>query len=304
MPKRHGMELRQLRYFVAVCSAGSVAGAAKALHIAQPALSRQMMALEDEFGAQLLVRLPRGVALTRAGEALLAQAKLMLAGSESLRAQVALAANGKAGSLRIGVMPGYSWLPGLGQAIAALSRASPHTDVLVESGLSAWQLDAIKRHELDAGVVAWRSPLDSEVEGMKIYEDRMVLAMPAAAARGMGRIRSLEDLAGQKFILFPRAGSPSHYDALVRILKDAGIPLARPGAAATDLPTILGLVSAGLGCAIIPDSFRKHGPAGVVFKEIGGIDLSFDLELVWRADQRDPLLASFLRMFPPPGKTY
>ena len=61
------MELRQLRYFVAVCSAGSVAGAAKALHIAQPALSRQMMALEDEFGAQLLVRLPRGVALTRAG---------------------------------------------------------------------------------------------------------------------------------------------------------------------------------------------------------------------------------------------
>ena len=93
------MELRQLRYFVAVCSAGSVAGATKALHIAQPALSRQMMALEDEFGAQLLVRLPRGVALTRAGEALLAQAKLMLAGSESLRAQVALAANGKADSV-------------------------------------------------------------------------------------------------------------------------------------------------------------------------------------------------------------
>ncbi|MGS1007538.1 LysR family transcriptional regulator [Achromobacter anxifer] len=296
------MELRQLRYFEAVCAAGSVAGAAKALHIAQPALSRQMMALEEEFGAQLLVRLPRGVALTRAGEALLAQAKLMLAGAEALRAQVALAANGKAGSLKIGVMPGYSWLPGLGQAIAALSRASPDTDVQLESGLSAWQLDAIKRHELDAGVVAWRSPLDGDVEGMKIYEDRMVLAMPAAVARSVGKIRTLKDLAGQKFILFPRAGSPSHYDALVRILKAAGIPLTRPAAVATDLPTILGLVSAGLGCAIIPASFRQHGPAGVVFKEIGGIDLTFDLELVWRADQRDPLLASFVGLFPPPGK--
>jgi DNA-binding transcriptional LysR family regulator len=268
------------------------------LHIAQPALSRQMMALEEEFGAQLLVRLPRGVALTRAGEALLAHAKLMLAGSETLRAQVALAANGKAGSLKIGIMPGYSWLPGLGQAIAALSRASPDTDVQLESGLSAWQLDAIKRHELDAGVVAWRSPLDGEVEGIKIYEDRMLLAMPAAVERNVGKIRRLKDLAGQKFILFPRAGSPSHYDALVRILKAAGIPLTRPAAVATDLPTILGLVSAGLGCAIIPASFRLHGPAGVVFKEIGGIDLTFDLELVWRADQRDPLLASFVRLFP------
>jgi DNA-binding transcriptional LysR family regulator len=195
-------------------------------------------------------------------------------------------------------MPGYSWLPGLGQAIAALSRASPDTDVQLESGLSAWQLDAIKRHELDAGVVAWRSPLDGEVEGIKIYEDRMLLAMPAAVERNVGKIRRLKDLAGQKFILFPRAGSPSHYDALVRILKAAGIPLTRPAAVATDLPTILGLVSAGLGCAIIPASFRLHGPAGVVFKEIGGIDLTFDLELVWRADQRDPLLASFVRLFP------
>lgn len=293
------MELRQLRYFVAVCDAGSVAGAAKALHIAQPALSRQMMALEEELGAQVLVRLPRGVALTRAGEALLAQARLMLAGSESLRAQVALAANGKAGSLRIGVMPGYSWLPGLGQAVAALSRASPDTDVLVESGLSAWQLDAIRRHELDAGIVAWRSPLDVEIEGMKIYEDPMVLAMPAALARSAGRVRALKDLAGQKFILFPRAGSPSHYDALVRIFRAAGIAPGRPAASAADLPTIVGLVSAGLGCAIVPASYTQHSPAGIVFKQIDGIDLKVDLELVWRKDQRDPLLSRFLQMFPP-----
>lgn len=294
------MELRQLRYFIAVCAAGSVAGASKVLHIAQPALSRQMAALEEEFGARLLVRLPRGIALTRAGEALLAHARLVLAGTESLRTQVGLAAKGKAGSLRIGVMPGYSWLPALGDAIAALSRESPDTEVLVRSGLSAWQLDAIKRHELDAGVVAWRSPLDAEIEGVKICEDRMALAMPAVVARGLGKVRALGDLAGQKFILFPRQDSPSHYDAMARILKAANIPTGYPGAAATDIPTIVGMVSAGLGCAIVPSSFRHHCPAGVVLEEVRGLDLKFDLELVWRADPRDPLLSRFIRMFPLP----
>lgn len=296
------MELRQLRYFIAVCAAGSVAGAAKVLHIAQPALSRQMAALEDEFGAKLLVRLPRGVALTRAGEALLAHARLLLAGTESLRAQVGLAAKGKAGALRIGVIPGYSWLPALGHAIAALSRESPDAAVLVKSGLSAWQLDAVKQHELDAGIVAWRSPLDAEVEGVKVYEDRMVLAMPADTARRLGKIHALGDLAGQKFILFPRQDSPSHYDALARILKAAGIPTGQLGAAAADMPTIVGLVSAGLGCAIVPSSYKHHYPAGVVLKEIDDLDLKFDLELVWRADSRDPLLRSFVRMLPAPQR--
>lgn len=303
MLARHTLELRQLRYFTAVCAAGSLAGASRVLHIAQPALSRQMAALEAELGARLLVRLPRGIAPTRAGEALLAHAKSLLADTESLRAQVELAARGKAGSLRIGVMPGYSWLPALGHAIATLSRESPHTGVLVQSGLSAWQMDAIKQHELDAGIVAWRSPLDGELAGMKIGEDHMVLAIPAATARSVGRIRRLSDLAGQEFILFPREGSPSHYDAVVRILKAAGIPLGRLGAAAADIPTTIGLVSAGLGCAIVPSSCKRYRPANTVIQEVRGLDLKFDLELVWRADASDPLLRSFVQLFPQAAET-
>jgi len=294
---RHILELRQLRYFVAVCAAGSVAGASKVLHIAQPALSRQMTALEEEFGARLLVRLPRGMALTRAGEALLAHAKVVLAGTEALRTQVGLAAKGKAGSLRIGVMPGYSWLPVLGRAIATLSRESPNTEVFVESSLSARQLEAIKRHELDAGIAAWRSPLDGALTGMKIYQDRMALAMPVAVARSMGRIRALNDLAGQEFILFPREHAPAYYDALVRILKAADLPIGHRGAAAADIPTIVGLVSAGLGCAIVPSSYKHHCPANVVLKEIRSLDLQLDLELVWRTGASDPLLRSFIQMF-------
>lgn len=293
------MELRQLRYFIAVCAAGSVAGASKTLHIAQPALSRQMASLEEELGARLLVRLPRGVALTRAGEAMLAHARLVLAGAESLQVQVGLAAEGKAGTLRLGVVPGYSWLPPLGQAIAAWSRECPDAAILVKSGLSAWQLDAVKGHELDAGLVAWRSPLDADVKGVTVYEDRMVLAMPAAVARSMGRIRGLGDLAGQRFILFPRQDSPSHYDALARILKAANIPTGQPGTSAADVPTMVGLVAAGLGCAIVPSSYRHHCPDGVVLRQVRGLDLKFDLELVWRADSRDPLLRSFIRRFAP-----
>ena len=291
------MELKQLRAFVAVCQAGSVAGAAKALHIAQPALSRQMAALEAELGTPLLVRLPRGVAVTRSGEALLAHAKTVLAGADLLRTQVGLAATGKAGSLKIGVMPGYSWLPALGRGIAAWASASPDADVLVQSGLSAWQLVAIKRHDLDAGIVGWRSPLDADITGFKVYEDRMALAMPAATAQRLGPVRTLSELAGQPFILFPREGSSAHYDALVRIFKSAQIPIAHLAAAGADMPTIVGLVSAGLGCAVVPSSYRHQGPANVVIQDLPGLDLKVELELVWRTDQRDPLLTRFVQAF-------
>lgn len=288
------MDLRQLRYFMAVCRTGSVAAASRALHIAQPALSRQMAALEDELGAALFVRLPRGMALTRAGEALRLHAGQAIADVEAIREQVALAAAGKAGSLRIGVMPGFSWLPGLGRAISALSRHASKASVHVESGLSGSLVEAVKRRELDAAVVGWRSPLDAATTAIPIFSDRMALAMPRVLAERLGKVRRLRELAGQEFILFPRASSPSYYDALVRILREAGISIGSLGTEATDSPTIVGLVSAGLGCSIVPLSYRIHCPANVVLQEVEGLDFAFDLELVWRSEATDPLLQAFV----------
>lgn len=288
------MELRQLRYFIAVCANGSVAGASRVLHIAQPALSRQMLALEEELGAKLLVRLPRGIALTRAGEALLAHAKTVVDGTDNLKSQVTLASAGKVGSLRIGITPGYSWLPILGRVIEKLSLESPNTEICLEPALSLQQFDLIKRHELDAGIACWRSALDGSYEGIKIFEDPMALAIPMSLARSMSEVPSLDELRGQNFILFPRAGSPSHFDVVARALKSAGISVVRGGVTASDIPTIVGLVSAGLGCAIVPLSYRSQCPANIVIREIKGLNLSFNMELVWGSDTSDPLLKSFI----------
>lgn len=288
------MDLRQLRYFMAVCQTGSVAAASRVLHIAQPALSRQMAALEDELGASLFVRLPRGMALTRAGEALRVHASQAIADIDAIREQVGLAAAGKAGSLRIGVMPGFSWLPGLGRAIAALAQHSSKASVHIESGLSGKLVEAIKRRELDAAVVGWRSPLDGATTAIKIFSDRMALAMPRSLVDRLGKVTSLRELTGQEFILFPRASSPSYYDALVRILREAGISIGLLGTEATDSPTIVGLVSSGLGCAIVPLSYQMHCPANVVLQEVEGLDFPFDLELVWRSGATDPLLEAFV----------
>jgi len=288
------MDLRQLRYFMAVCQSGSVAAASRVLHIAQPALSRQMAALEDELGASLFVRLPRGMALTRAGEALRVHAGQAIADVDAIREQVSLAAAGKAGSLRIGVMPGFSWLPGLGRAIAALAQHSCKASVHIESGLSGDLVEAIKRRELDAAVVGWRSPLDAATTAIRIFSDQMALAMPRGLAERLGEVRSLRELAGQEFILFPRSSSPSYYDALVRILKEAGISIGSLGTEATDSPTIVGLVSSGLGCAIVPLSYGIHCPDNVVLRLVEGLDFAFDLELVWSSAATDPLLHAFI----------
>lgn len=293
------MELRQLRYFLGVASTGSIAAAARRLHIAQPALSRQIAALEEACGARLFDRMPRGVALTRAGEELRVRAADLLAQAAALKGQVQVATLGMAGTLRIGIMPGYGWLPPLGEAIAQLQRTATAACVSLEPGLSSRQLEALGRRELDAGLVAWRSPLDPAITGRPVYTDRMVVALPrtnpAANRRGLLRLR---DLARETFITFPRERSPAHYDTLKRAFLGAGIEPAQCRIASTDMPTIVGLVAAGLGCAVVPRSSEMQCPRNVVLREADGLDISFDVELVWRSDADDPLLRHFIRGWP------
>jgi DNA-binding transcriptional LysR family regulator len=296
------MELRQLRYFLGVASTGSIAAAARKLHIAQPALSRQIAALEDACGVRLFNRMPRGVALTREGEELRVRAADLLAQAAALKSQVQGATLGMAGTLRIGVMPGYSWLPPLGEAIAQLQRTAAAARISLEPGLSSPQLEALRRRELDAGIVAWRSPLDPSITGRPIYGDRMVVALPRTCpvANRRGRLK-LRDLARETFVMFPRERSPAHYDTLKRAFLAAGIEPAQCRIESSDMPTIIGLVAAGLGCAVVPESFERQCPVNVVLREAEGLDISFSVELVWRSDADDPLLQNFIRGWPDAG---
>lgn len=292
------MDLKQLRYFLGVCDAGSIAEAARALHIAQPALSRQVSALEAELGIALFQRMPRGVALTRAGEELRLRALDLLGRSAAIGDQVRVASSGMAGTLRIGVVPGYSAIPQLSSAIQRLQQASPAVTVHIESMHSAAQLDQLQRHQLDLGVIAWRSPFDAAFTGVPIFDDCMALALPAhwPQARQGNRLR-LRDLATQPVLMFPRERSPVHYDKVIQACAAAKISLGRSQILVTDTLTMVGMVAAGLGYAIAPLSFQRQWKSQVVFAPAADLNIPFTLELVRYKQRADPLVDHFLRQW-------
>ncbi|MGN8084015.1 LysR family transcriptional regulator [Variovorax sp. 22077] len=287
------MELRQLRYFLAVAEHGSVAAASRVLHIAQPALSRQIASIEDQMGSRLFDRLPRGVALTRAGRELVGRAARVLQDANELQQHVAQAATGSVGTLRVGVMPGHSALPALGSAIQVFTQDSPEVTIALETQLSNNQMAAIKEGKLDAGLVVWRSLLDPTLAGELIHRDEMVVAMPRAVSLAKGRVRRLSQLSTERFVLFPRDRSPFLYDMVVRSFELAGVKsLASPTAA--DMPALMGLVATGVGCAVVPASYQQQCPSNIVLKRVSGLEIVCEIELVFRTDNRDPLLLKFV----------
>ncbi|QIM72672.1 LysR family transcriptional regulator [Bordetella trematum] len=289
------MELKQLRYFLGVCRHGSIAEAARALHIAQPALSRQMAALEAQLGVSLFTRLPRGVAPTRAGMALQAHARALLGEADRLGEQLRQAELGLAGVLRIGVMPGYSDLPALAAALRPLPDSAPGVQVQVESLYAAEQLQRLRRHELDLGIVAWRSPFDTAFCGLTLREDRMGVAMPPHWPQARQReALYLRDLRGQPLLMSPRERSPVHYDKVQQACSAAGIDPGQWRLGAADTQTTLGLVAAGLGYAIAPLSLADFWGSRICLRPAQDLTIPFTMELVWLAQRADPLVDHFL----------
>ena len=299
------VELRQLRFFLCVVDHRSVAAAARVLNIAQPALSRQISTMEAEMGARLFNLLSRGVSLTRFGRELEVRARVLVAQADQMRSEVAQAFAGTIGRLRIGVIPGYGWLPGITGAVSGLASNQREVRFEFVSCLSGEQIEMIKCGRLDAGCLAWRSPQDPSLRGIVIHSEKMAIAIPRKSSLASSRNPRLRDFAGQTFLTFPRDRSPAHYDSLMRKFAQAGIEPAESAATASDSATLLGLVAAGLGFAIVPETFARYHQNEIVLRKIPELDMPFELQLVWSADNRDPLLLELVRAFehplPPDG---
>lgn len=293
------MELRQLRYFLGVCRSGSIAQAAKELHIAQPALSRQITSLEQDLGEALFVRHARGVGLTRAGEELRARAEEILADSAALSSRIKVASGGLTGTLKIGVMPGYTWLPELSQAIAALGLEAPDVVFQIEPMFSSEQLARMARGELDVGIAGWRSPFNADFIGRKVFSDRMILAAPSGSHLAIKEDALwLKDVARENLLMFARDRSPAHYDALAQSFSTAGVKLKRAKVSVFDIAAAMGMVAAGLGCAIVPESFKYQWAERAVFRSVEDLDVQFNLEVIRHVGASDPLVDRFLTSWP------
>ena len=288
------MDLRQLRYFATIAETGSIAAASRVLHIAQPALSRQMSALEGAMDADLFERRPRGVVLTRAGHELLRRTRDLLGEVNGLKDHVRHAARGDSGTLRIGAMLGYSYLPAMVQAIQALALEAPDATVVIETMLAKDQFDALHDGRLDLAFVSWRPPLDTSLKGIFVHRDPVMVAMHTDVAQAYPNLRHLREMHRERFMLFPRARAPLYHDMLMNALNHAGIAVTNH--VVTDVLTILGLVSANLGCGIVGATYLRHCPQNVILRQVQGLDISCDIELVHRADNKDPLLHRFIEL--------
>nr|WP_315234713.1 LysR substrate-binding domain-containing protein [uncultured Albidiferax sp.] len=276
------MELRHLRYFVAVAEQGNVSRAAQKLFIAQPALSTQIRQLEEEVGAPLLVRVPRGVQLTAAGTAFLEDARAILARVQ--QATVHARAHGvQERSVRIGLVPSatHSLLPGL---LQRLQQAGTGTQLQVREMISSQQLKAMQNDEIDIGLARPAEPLqdDAYVHMAAQITDPYCLALPAqhplAAKSG---VVALKQVAHAEFVAFSRYQDPAYFDRTVALCMEAGFsPHMRHEAG--QFISVLALVGSGLGVAIVPASLAVLVHPQVVFRQLAASSYTSRLAVVCR----------------------
>lgn len=283
------MELRHLRYFVAVGDALSFGRAALALHIAQPPLSRAIRSLEQELGAALFDRDTRGVRLTDAGAALLPEARRLLRDAESLRQNARQYAAGEAGTLAIGFVStaSYNVLPAL---VPAFRARRPGVRLALREGTTDVQLPALVAGELDVGFVIARS-VPPSLQYVALHREPLIAALPARR-RWPSRLK-LARLAGESFILFPREVAPDLHDAILATCRAAGFA-PRIGQEAIQMQTIVSLVAGGMGVALVPASLALLGREGVVYRRLAERSPEVEVGLAWRSADDSPLTRAFL----------
>lgn len=286
------MELRHLRYFVTVAEELHFGRAAQKLHLSQPPLSMQIKALEQELGVQLLLRTQRRVELTAAGEVFLEEAREILARVEQARSAALRAARGEVGELTVGfvTIADYNLLP---QALSQFRAQSPGIRLVLREATTDVQLRELSEGRMDVGFLL--SPVkDERLDVLPLLREPLVAALPErhSLARGRGPL-ALRRLADAAFILFPRHMAPGLYDDVVSFCRSAGFS-PRVEQEAVQMQTIVSLVSAGLGVALIPASLRHLGRTGVVYRQLREVSPLTEIALAWRARDARPTLQRFL----------
>jgi DNA-binding transcriptional LysR family regulator len=284
-------DLRRLRYFVAVAEELHFGRAARRLNVSQPPLSVQIRTLEREVGAPLLIRTQRRVELTEAGRVLLEEARRLLGQAEAAVIHARRAAEGTVGRLTIGFVStvDYSILPPLvrrfrhkhpGIALKLLELTGDRQQALLQSG------------ELDLGLSILPSPSPA-LTTRPVFREPLVAAVPASHALAGRRRIALRALAAEPFIQFPRELAPGLYDLAIAACQGAGFT---PNLAqeAIQMQTILGLVAAGLGVAVVPRCMSKLQRPDVRYLALDARGFEVETVALWHSENRAPALKALI----------
>ncbi|MCJ0762605.1 LysR family transcriptional regulator [Variovorax terrae] len=294
------LELRHLRYFVAVADAKHMTRAAEGLGIQQPPLSQQIRALEDHLGVKLFVRHPRGVALTDAGGLFLAEARRLLQDVAAAEQRMARLARGEEGLLNVGFTSSAAAHVFTPAALRACRREHPGIALALSECNAAEITESVAASRLHCGLLRVPVARPAGLAFQTLLREPVVVALPIdhplAGRPGTRRPLSLRDLAGEKLILVRRPGAPGLYGNLLALFEEKGL---RPQVAAEveRMMTNLNLVAAGVGVSVVPASMQGQHPHAIVYRALAeSARLDAPLTLVYReADCAGPT-ASFLAL--------
>jgi LysR family hca operon transcriptional activator len=285
------MELRHLRYFIAVAEAGSLSVAAeKSLHTAQPSLSRQIRDLEDEVGAQLMTRNARGIALTAAGKAFLDHARLALIQVEAAGEAARRAAKPSKPTFAIGFLTGQEidWLP---EVMRVLRDELPNIEVTVSSQYSPDLADALMRGKLDAAFLR-PEPKAPDLIYKVVTREPLVVVLPSDHGLATREAIHPNDIAGETLLSVSNT-APVLQAVIEDYLKRSGIDT-KPQHEADNLAMAMSLVASTRSVALLPAYARNFLPWSVTSRPLAGEVPVIDLVVGYNKANRSPILKLFL----------
>lgn len=287
------MELRHLKYFVAVAEELNFRRAAERLFIEQPPLSRQIRQLEDELGVELFQRNRQGVSLTAAGQAFLDEARLALAQADRAAQVARQAGAAKLNKLAIGFsICVFNRL--LSNVIQTFREIAPTVNILLTEAMTAAQVQAIATGDMDVGFV--HLPINhSDLSFETVLTEQLVAVLPQGHPLAALSTIPLHLLAEEPFVICPEQVKPDFYRQIMRLCQQAGF---QPNIAqeATPPEVVISFVEAGAGVSLVASGAQTRHSAGVVYRTIAESTPPIEIAVAWHKQNQSPPLSQFLKV--------
>lgn len=287
------LELRHFKYFMAVAEELHYRRAAERLFISQPGLSRQIKQMEEILDAQLFIRSKKKVSLTSAGEYLKGELEFVLNHLELTQKQLKLINDGNSGELRIGFL-GSAMQSVVPKLLLRLRHAYPDIKTSLDELSNHAQVNAVLKDKLDVGFVRL-ARVPQELHIKPVFEDTFSIVLPKDHILNKNSFQGMKQLEQERFVLFSQDYSPLYFDQVMSICEDAGFT-PKVSHRSVHAQTIFTLVEHKLGIAIIPTSLQYGFDLNVKFIELKGIKQRAQLSVIWKKDNRNPVLKNGLNL--------
>lgn len=286
------MDLRQMRYFLAVAEERNFTRAAERLHMAQPPLTRQIQALEEDIGATLFVRTARGVVLTEAGEALLAEVPNLLALAQRAKEQAVLASEGQSGRLDVGIF-GSGVLDVIPRLLARFHAERPEVRIVLHNLTKHEQLQALRERRISVGFNRL-IPAEDDLVVEPVLRESMTVALPSNHVLAKKSEVTIADLSDYPMILYPRLPIAGLAQQVIQAFNREKSVL-RVEQDVEDILTAIALVAGGFGACITVASTTSLKLPGVVYRPLVSKHLrEIELSCLYRKTDVSPVLAAFV----------